>query len=81
MPNRRSSERIIGFDKLLGQLIAMVQESGDPSNFDARAWMVRWLTEPLAALGGVPPNDLMGTMEGQILVSAALAKVQSVAYA
>lgn len=75
------SERIVGFAKLVGQLEAMIQDSGDPTNFDARAWMVRWLIEPLPALGGVRPADLVDTMEGQGLVSAALARVQSGAYA
>ena len=75
------SERIVGFAKLVGQLEAMIQDSGDPMNFDARAWMARWLTEPLPAFGGARPADLVDTMEGQGLVSAALAKVQSGAYA
>jgi len=75
------SERIIGFAKLVGQLEAMIQESGDPTGFDARTWMARWLTEPLPAFGGARPADLVDTMEGQGLVSAALAKMQSGAYA
>ena len=75
------SERVIGFAKLVGQLQAMVQESGDRAGFDARAWMARWLTEPLPAFGGARPADLIDTMEGQGLVSSALAKLQSGAYA
>jgi len=75
------SERVIGFAKLIGQLEAMVEESGDPEGFDAAAWMSRWLREPLPALGGAQPLDLMDTMEGQALVSRTLAQVQSGAYA
>ena len=75
------SERVLGFAKLVGQLEAMIEESGDPTGFDAHAWMARWLTEPLPAFGGVRPLDLVDTMEGQGLVSSALAKVQSGAYA
>lgn len=75
------SERVIGVARLVGQLEAMVQESGDVAGFDVAAWMSRWLQEPLPALGGVRPLDLMDTMEGQALVSAALAQVQSGAYA
>lgn len=75
------SERILGFAKLVGQLEAMIQDSGDPANFDARAWMARWLTEPLPALGGARPADLLDTMEGQGLVAAALSKIQSGVYA
>jgi putative toxin-antitoxin system antitoxin component (TIGR02293 family) len=75
------SERVIGLERLVGQLEAIIQESGDPPGFDARAWMARWLTEPLPAFGGRRPVDLIDTMEGQSLVSAALAKLQSGAYA
>lgn len=79
--SREESERVIGFAKLVGQLEAMIQESGDPGDFDSRAWMARWLTEPLPAFGGARPADLVDTMEGQELVSSALAKLQSGAYA
>ena len=79
--SREESERVVGLAKLVGQVEAMVQESGDPTNFDARAWLARWLTEPLPAFGGVRPADLVDTMEGQALVSAALARIQSGAYA
>jgi putative toxin-antitoxin system antitoxin component (TIGR02293 family) len=75
------SERVVGFAKLVGQLEAMIEESGEPANFDARAWMARWLTEPLPAFGGARPADFVDTMEGQGLVAAALAKIQSGAYA
>ena len=75
------SERVVGFARLVGQVEAMVRESGEPEGFDARAWIARWLIEPLPAFGGVRPAELMDTMEGQGLVSAALARVQSGAYA
>jgi putative toxin-antitoxin system antitoxin component (TIGR02293 family) len=75
------SERVIGLAKLVGQLEAMVEESGDPAGFDAHAWISQWLTEPLPAFGGARPLDLIDTMEGQGLVASALAKLQSGAYA
>jgi len=78
--SREESERVVGFARLVGQLEAIIQESGDPTGFDARAWMARWLTEPLPAFGGVRPVDLIDTMEGQGLVSSALAMLQSGAY-
>jgi uncharacterized protein (DUF2384 family) len=74
------SEQVIGFAKLVHQVEAMIQDSGDPSNFNARAWLARWLVEPLPAFGGARPIELMDTVEGQDLVSAALAKIQSGAY-
>ena len=75
------SERVIGIARLVGQLQAMIQESGDPEGFDATGWLSRWLSEPLPAFGGERPVDLMDTMEGQTLVSMALAQLQSGAYA
>lgn len=75
------SERVLGLARLIGQVQAMVDELGDPSGFDARAWTARWLSEPLPALAGARPLDLMDTMEGQSLVSETLARIQSGAYA
>ena len=85
------SERVIGCARLVGQLEAMVEESGveesgveesgEGAGFNAAGWMARWLTEPLPALGGVRPVELMDTMEGQALVSSVLAKLQTGAYA
>ncbi len=75
------SERVIGVAKLIGQLVAMIEDSGDPGGFDVAAWLSRWLGEPLLALGGRLPLDLLDTMEGQALVGATLARMQTGAYA
>jgi len=75
------SERVIGMAGLVGQLEAMVEESGDARGFEAASWMSRWLSEPLPALGGARPVDLIDTMEGQALVSTTLSQIQSGAYA
>ena len=74
------SERVLGVARLIGQLEVMVEESGNAEDFDAAAWMSRWLEEPLPTLGGSRPIDLLDTMEGQSLVSNALARIQSGAY-
>ena len=75
------SERIVGVAKLIGQVQAMVAESGEVEGFDAAAWLARWIKEPLPALGGLPPVEFLDTMEGQGLVASALARIQSGAYA
>ena len=75
------SERVLGIAKLVGQLENMIEESGDASGFDALAWLSRWLRAPLPAFAGVRPIDQLDTMEGQALVSQALAQIQSGAYA
>ena len=74
------SERVVGLAKLVGQLEAMIEESGSGEDFDAPEWLSRWLREPLPALGGGKPIDLLDTMEGQALVAQALAQIQSGAY-
>jgi putative toxin-antitoxin system antitoxin component (TIGR02293 family) len=75
------SERVLGLARLIGQVQAMVDESGNAQDFDAPKWMAWWLSEPLPALGGVRPIELMDTMEGQSLVAETLARIQSGAYA
>jgi len=74
-------ERVLGFARLVGQVEAMVQDAGEAEGFDAREWLAHWLVEPLPALGGVRPIDMMRTMEGQALVSNKLAQMVSGAYA
>jgi len=74
-------ERVVGLAKLVGQLEAMLEDAGSEAGFDALAWMSRWLREPLPALGGGRPIDLLDTMEGQAVVSRALSQIQSGAYA
>jgi len=75
------SERVIGFARLVGQLEAMLADADGPAEFDARAWLAGWLTDPLPALGNARPIDFMNTMEGQALVSRTLAQIGSGAYA
>ena len=81
MLSPEESERILGFARLVGQLEAIIEESGEPAGFDAGAWMARWLMQPLRALGGARPADLLDTMEGQGLIADLLSKMQSGAYA
>jgi len=74
-------ERLIGFSKLVGQVQVMVEQSGDPTAFDAAKWLGEWLERPLPALGGKLPAEYMDTSEGQQLISSLIAKMQSGAYA
>lgn len=75
------SERVLGVAGLVGQLEAIIEESGELAGFDCAAWLSRWLNEPLPALGGVAPITMLDTMVGQTLVADALARIQSGAYA
>lgn len=74
-------ERVIGIARLVGQVEAMLEDAGTGEGFDAAGWLAQWLRAPLPALGGLRPVDLVDTMEGQSLVSQALAQVGSGAYA
>lgn len=75
------SERVLGIASLVGQLQAIVEESGNPEGFDATQWLSQWLREPLPALGGERPLSLLDTITGQSLVSNTLAQMQSGAFA
>jgi putative toxin-antitoxin system antitoxin component (TIGR02293 family) len=75
------SSRVIGMARLVGQVQAIVEESGDPEGFDAASWVAQWLEQPLPALGGRRPAELMDTPEGQNLVSNLVARLQTGAYA
>jgi putative toxin-antitoxin system antitoxin component (TIGR02293 family) len=75
------SERVVGLERLVGQVEAMVNQSGNPEGFDAGRWVGDWLQRPLPALGGKKPAEFMDTMEGQNLVARFLAQSQSGAYA
>jgi putative toxin-antitoxin system antitoxin component (TIGR02293 family) len=74
-------ERVLGLSKLVGQVQLIVEQSGDPTGFDAAKWVADWLDRPAPALGGRCPADYMDTAEGQGLVSGLIARAQSGAYA
>jgi putative toxin-antitoxin system antitoxin component (TIGR02293 family) len=71
------SSRVLGLARLVGQVQAMVEESGEPEGFNAGEWVARWLERPLPALDGRRPAELMDTAEGQSLVSTLVARMQS----
>ncbi|MDX8400455.1 MAG: antitoxin Xre/MbcA/ParS toxin-binding domain-containing protein [Gallionellaceae bacterium] len=75
------SERVIGLERLVGQVAEMVSQSGNSEGFDAGRWVGEWLQRPLSALAGKKPAEYMDTMAGQGLVSKLLAQSQSGAYA
>ncbi len=72
MLSTEHSERVIGLVHLIGQVAVMVEDSGDPTDFDAARWFGGWLEQPIPALGGGRPADYMETMTGQTLVSKLL---------
>lgn len=79
--SQEESERILAVVRLIGQVDAMVQESGDPAGFDAAGWVAEWLQRPHPALGGRTPGELLDTADGRGLVTDLLAQQQASAYA
>lgn len=75
------SERMLGLQKLIGQVEVMIEESGRPEGFNAARWVADWLEQPAVALAGARPAEFMDTVEGQEMIADLLAKLQSGAYA
>lgn len=75
-----NSDKVVGLAKLVGQVETMVQESGDPTGFDAAQWLAGWMSKPVAALGNRCPEEFMETSDGREMVSQLLARAQSGAY-
>lgn len=73
--------RLLGLARLVGQVEAMVIESGSPAGFDTGRWLSKWLVKPLPALGGRAPVELMSSADGQLRVAGLVARMQSGAFA
>lgn len=81
MLTTEQSERFLGLLRLIGQVEFMINEVGDPRDFDVAKWVAHWLEQPSPALGGKVPAEFMDTIQGQVLISNLVAKMQSGAYA
>lgn len=76
------SEKLIGLSRLIGQVDAMVRESGEtPAGFDAARWFAAWMAQPVAALGGRCPQELLGTADGREALAMLLLQMRSGVYA
>lgn len=78
--SKEHSERLLGLQTLVKLVEKIVEESGDPTGFDASSWVGQWLERPQPALAGARPADYMDTMEGQRLVQGLLLKAQAGVY-
>jgi uncharacterized protein (DUF2384 family) len=75
------SECVVGIAGLIGQVEAMVKESGAPEGFNASIWFAEWVISPLPALGGDRPIEYLDTWDGRTVISRLLGQMQSSAYA
>lgn len=79
--SKDNADRVLGVEALIGMVQTMVDQSGDPTGFDAARWVSEWIIAPLPALAGETPASYMDTFEGQKLVAELLSMSQSGAYA
>jgi putative toxin-antitoxin system antitoxin component (TIGR02293 family) len=77
---QNASEKVMGLATLIGQVEALVNEQGRPEGFDAARWFHQWIQEPVPALGGRKPAELLDTKEGQQIVSGLLDAIRAGAY-
>jgi uncharacterized protein (DUF2384 family) len=75
------SERTRAIAGLVRQAESLVRDSGGSEDFNAARWVAAWLKQPLPALGGKCPGELMHTADGRTLVANLLAQQKSGAYA
>jgi putative toxin-antitoxin system antitoxin component (TIGR02293 family) len=75
-----ASEKVMGLATLIGQVESLVKEQGEPKGFDAAKWLQGWIEQPVPALGGRKPADLLDTREGQQIVSGLLDAIRAGAY-
>ena len=59
---------------------SLVDESGEPLGFDARAWLDQWLLELAPTFGHRRPLDVLSGPGGLDLVRSHLLRAQSGAY-
>ena len=55
-------------------------ESGNVNGFDVDSWLDLWLEQPVPALGGRRPSDLLAEANGFDLVRSTLMRMQSGSY-
>jgi putative toxin-antitoxin system antitoxin component (TIGR02293 family) len=77
---QNASEKVIGLAALIGQVETLVEEQGAPAGFDAAKWFRDWMRQPVPALGGRRPVELLDTREGQQIVSNLLDAIRAGAY-
>jgi putative toxin-antitoxin system antitoxin component (TIGR02293 family) len=67
--NKEASERVLGMEKLIGQVQSMVSDFGNPEGFDAGKWFRSWSEEPNPALNSLAPVRFLDTVTGQQHIS------------
>ncbi len=74
----------MAFEDDITELTALVQcmvdESGEPTGFDARSWLDHWLTGVVPALGHRRPLDVLNEPGGMEVLRSLLLQAQYSAF-
>jgi putative toxin-antitoxin system antitoxin component (TIGR02293 family) len=73
-----AGHRVIGFLRIAATLRRLIDDSGDQeavASFDLDAWMARWLRQPLPALAGRTPVEMLRNPEGLRAVEQVLERM------
>ena len=74
------SERLMGLQRLIGQVEAVVRDCGDGQPFDAAQWLAAWLQRPNRALGNNLPAAYLDTADGREELGRLIGAQRSGAY-
>jgi len=75
------AERVVGIQRLIGQVQVMTVETANEEKFDAGRWLGEWIDQPLPALGGRRPAEYLGDGAGREWVSQLLRQIQAGVFA
>ena len=78
--NPDESERLMGLQRLIGQVEVLVRDCGDGSPFEAGRLLADCLDRPNRALAGVRPAAFMDTAEGREQVGRLIGAQRSGSY-
>jgi len=67
--NPDESDRLMGLQRLIGEVAVLVRDCGDGSPFETGRWLADWLQRTNPALGGIRPAGFVDTAEGREQVS------------
>lgn len=74
------SERLMGLQRLIGEVEAVVRDCGESQGFAAGRWLANWLQRPNQALGGDTPAAFLDTAEGREQLGRLIGAQRSGAY-
>jgi len=74
-------ELVLGLGKLIGQLKALYNDSGEIQDFKTTTWLASWFQEPVPAFSGVKPVKYLCSIAGQQYVGKLIRQAIHCSYA